>query len=51
MHWKAAVIVEVYGEHAPAERTYQKSYADFGLEDEERPKFDDDDLIIQNWRP
>ena len=35
------ILVEVYGEHAPAERTCQKWFAgfksgDFGLEDEER---------------
>ena len=35
-------LVEVYGEHALAERTCQKWFArfksgDFGLEDEERP--------------
>ena len=36
------ILVEVYGEHALAERTYQKWFArfksgDFGMEDEERP--------------
>ena len=36
------ILVEVYGEHALAERTCQKWFArfksgDFGLEDEERP--------------
>ena len=44
------ILVEVYGEHALAERTCQKWFArfksgDFGLEDEERPgqpkKFED----------
>ena len=47
------ILVEVYGEHALAERTCQKWFArfksgDFGLEDEERPgqpkKFEDDEL-------
>ena len=47
------ILVEVHGEHAPAERTCQKWFArfksgDFGLEDEERPgqpkKFEDDEL-------
>ena len=46
-------LVEVYGEHALAERTCQKWFArfksgDFGLEDEERPgqpkKFEDNEL-------
>ena len=46
-------MVEVYGEHALAERTCQKWFAkfksgDFGLEDEERPgqpkKFEDEEL-------
>ena len=45
--------MEVYGEHALAERTCQKWFTrfksgDFGLEDEERPgqpkKFDDEEL-------
>ena len=45
--------MEVYGEHALAERTCQKWFArfksgDFGLEDEERPgqpkKFEDEEL-------
>ena len=36
------ILVEVYGEHALAKRTCQKSFAqfkssDFGLEDKERP--------------
>ena len=44
--------MEVYGNHALAERTYQKWFArfksgDFGLEDEERPvqtkKFEDEE--------
>ena len=47
------ILVEVYGEHALAERTYQKWFAlfksgNFGLEDEERPgqpkKFEDEEL-------
>ena len=47
------ILVEVYGEHALAEQTCQKSFArfksdDFGLEDEERPgqpkKFEDEEL-------
>ena len=47
------ILVEVYGEHALAEGTCQKSIArfksgDFGLEDEERPrqpkKFEDEEL-------
>ena len=47
------ILVEVYGEHALAERTRQKLFArfkigDFGLEDEERPgqpkKFEDEEL-------
>ena len=47
------VLVEVYGEHALAERTCQKWFArfksgDFGLEDEARPgqpkKFKDEEL-------
>ena len=47
------ILVEVYGEHALAERTCQKWFArfksgDFGLEDEERPvqlkKFKDEEL-------
>ena len=47
------ILVEVYGEHALAERTCQKWFAqfksgDFGLEDEERPgqpkKFEDEEL-------
>ena len=47
------ILVEVYGEHAVAERTYQKWFArfksgDFGLEDEERPaqpkKFEDEEM-------
>ena len=47
------ILVEVYGEHALAERTCQKCFAqfksgDFGLEDEERPgqlkKFEDEEL-------
>ena len=47
------ILVEVYGEHALAERTYQKWFArfksgDFGLEDEERlgqpKKFEDEEL-------
>ena len=47
------ILVEVYGEHALAERTCQKWYArfktgDFGLEDEERSgqpkKFEDEEL-------
>ena len=47
------IFVEVYGEHALAERTCQKWFArfksgDFDLEDEERPgqpkKFEDEEL-------
>ena len=47
------ILVEVYGEHALAERTCQKWFTrlksgDFGLEDEERPgqpkKFEDEEL-------
>ena len=47
------ILVEVYGEHALAERTCQKWFArfksgDFGLEDEERPgqpkNFKDEEL-------
>ena len=47
------ILVEVYGKHALAEQTCQKSFArfksgDFGLEDEERPgqpkKFEDEEL-------
>ena len=47
------ILVEVYGEHALAERTCQKWFArfksgDFGLEYEERPgqpkKFEDEEL-------
>ena len=47
------ILVEVYGEHALAERTYQKWFAwfksgDFRLEDEERPgqpnKFEDEEV-------
>ena len=47
------ILVEVYGEHALAERTCQKRFArfksgDFGLEDEQRPgqpkKFEDEEL-------
>ena len=46
------ILVEVYGEHALAERTCQRWFArfksDFGLEDEERPgqpkKFKDEEL-------
>ena len=47
------ILVEVYGEHALAERTCQKWFArfksgDFDLEDEERPgqpkKFEDEEL-------
>ena len=47
------ILVEVYGEHAIAERTCQKWFArfksgDFGLEDAERPgqpkKFEDEEL-------
>ena len=47
------ILVEVYGEHALAERTYQNGFArfkscDFDLQDEERPgqpkKFDDEEL-------
>ena len=47
------ILVEVYGEHALAERTCQKWFArfksgDFGLEDEERTgqpkKFEDEEL-------
>ena len=47
------ILVEVYGEHALAERTCQKWFAlfkcgDFGLEDEECPgqpkKFEDEEL-------
>ena len=47
------ILMEVYGEHALAERTCQKWFArfksgDFGLEDEERSgqpkKFEDDEL-------
>ena len=47
------ILVEVYGEHAPAERTCQKWFArfksgDFGLENKERPgqpkKFEDEEL-------
>ena len=49
------ILVEVYSEHALAERTCQKWFArfksdDFGLEDEERPgqpkKFEDDIRIV-----
>ena len=48
------LLVEVYGEHALAERTCRKWFArfksgDFGLEDEERPgqpkKFEDEELV------
>ena len=47
------ILVEVYGEHALAERTCQKWFAqiksgDVGLEDEKRPeqpkKFEDEEL-------
>ena len=47
------ILVEVYGEHALAERTCQKWFArfksgDFGMENEERPgqpnKFEDEEL-------
>ena len=47
------ILVEVYGEHALAEQTCQKWFAQFksghfGLEDEERPgqpkKFEDEEL-------
>ena len=47
------ILVEVYGEHALAERTCQKCFArfksaDFGFEDEERPgqptNFEDEEL-------
>ena len=47
------ILVQVYGEHAPAKRTCQKWFArsksgDFGLEDEEHPgqreKFEDEKL-------
>ena len=47
------ILVEVYGEHALAERTCQEWFArfksgDFGLEDEEHPgqakKFEDEEL-------
>ena len=47
------ILVEIYGEHALAERTCQKWFArfkssDFGLEDEECPgqhkKFEDEEL-------
>ena len=47
------ILMEVYGEHALAERTCQKWFArfksdDFGLEDKERPgqpkKFEDEEL-------
>ena len=47
------ILVEVYGEHALAERRCQKWFArfksgDFGMEDEERPgqpkKFEDEEL-------
>ena len=47
------ILMEVYDEHALAERTCQKWFArfksgDFGLEDEERPgqpkKFEDEEL-------
>ena len=47
------ILVEVYGEHALAERTCQKCFArfksgDFSLEDEERPgqpkKIEDEEL-------
>ena len=47
------ILVEVYGEHILAERTYQKWFArfksgDFDFEDEERPgqpkKFEDKEL-------
>ena len=47
-------FVEVYGEHALADRTCQKWFArfksgDFGLDDEERPgqskKFEDEELV------
>ena len=49
------ILVEVYGEHAQAERTCQKGFArfksgDFGLEDEERPgqpkKVEDEELEV-----
>ena len=49
------ILVEVYGEHALAERTCKKRFArfesgDFGLEDEERPwqpkKFEDEKLEV-----
>ena len=47
------ILVEIYGEHALAEQTCQKWFAqfksgNFGLEDEERPgqpkKFEDEEL-------
>ena len=55
------ILVEVYGEHALAERTCQKWFARFksgyfGLEDEERPgqlkKFEDKELealLNEDW--
>ena len=48
------ILVEVYGEHALAERTCQKWFArfnsgDFGLEDEERPG-QPKSLKIKNWK-
>ena len=47
------ILVEVYGEHALAERTCQKWFArfksgDFGLEDEERPG--QNSLKMKNWK-
>ena len=48
------IVVEVYGEHALAERTCQKWFArfksgDFGLEDEERPG-QPESLKMKNWK-
>ena len=49
------ILMEVYGEHALAERTCQKWFArfksgDFGLEDEEHPgqpkKFEDEEMEV-----
>ena len=49
------ILVEVYGEHALAQRTWQKWFArfksgDFGLEDEERPgqpkQFEDEEMEV-----
>ena len=48
------ILVEVYGEHALAERTCRKWFArfksgDFGLEDEERPR-QQKSLKMKNWK-